>query len=57
DGAASGSEVFFPVDVSFTSCRTVAKVQVVEVVRTETGTPVRFSQESRLVTESYTVPA
>ncbi|ESS67414.1 coatomer delta subunit [Trypanosoma cruzi Dm28c] len=57
DGAASGSEVFFPVDVSFTSCRTVAKVQVVEVVRTETGTPVRFSQESRLFTESYTVPA
>ncbi|RNF27489.1 putative coatomer delta subunit [Trypanosoma conorhini] len=55
EGAAAGSEVFFPVDVSFTSRATVAKVRVVEAVQTDSGVPVQFSQEARLVAESYAV--
>ncbi|KAH9581963.1 Mu homology domain [Trypanosoma melophagium] len=56
DAVASASNLFFPVDVSFTSLVSVAQVRVCEAVQTENGTPVRFSQETHVTTENYTVP-
>ncbi|ORC89892.1 coatomer delta subunit [Trypanosoma theileri] len=56
EAAAAASDIFFPVDVSFTSRVSVAQVRVCEAVQTENGTPVRFSQETQVTTENYTVP-
>lgn len=50
-----GDSVFFPVSVSFTASQSLGNVQVIEAVLTDSGTPVRFSQETSLVTDTYTV--
>lgn len=50
-GNEDASGVFFPIDVSFTSHVSVGLVHVNEVISTALKTPVRFSQEARLVTD------
>ncbi|AAZ13289.1 coatomer delta subunit, putative [Trypanosoma equiperdum] len=56
DCAASGAdEVFFPVDVTFKTRATAAHVRVLEVVQTENGVPVKFTQETQLTAEGYNV--
>jgi coatomer subunit delta len=55
DQGANGEELFFPVQVALASQVSVAHVGVTEVVSTQTGQAVRFSQQLRLVTDSVLV--
>nr|CCC92288.1 putative coatomer delta subunit [Trypanosoma congolense IL3000] len=53
--AADSNKVFFPVDVTFTARVSAAHVSVLEVVKVENGTPVKFSQVTQLIAEGYQV--
>ncbi|KAK7194945.1 coatomer delta subunit-like protein [Novymonas esmeraldas] len=55
DQGANGEELFFPIQVALASTVSVAHVGVKEVVSTQTGQAVRFSQQSRLVSENLVV--
>ncbi|KEG08624.1 coatomer delta subunit [Trypanosoma grayi] len=54
-GKGAADNVFFPVDVTFTSHASAGQVRVVEAIETDSGAPVRFSQATHLVTEGYIV--
>ncbi|KPA78006.1 putative coatomer delta subunit-like proteindelta-COP putativedelta-coat protein [Leptomonas pyrrhocoris] len=51
DQGSNGEELFFPVQVALSSEISVAHVGVSEVVSTQNGQAVRFSQQSRLITD------
>lgn len=55
DGANAGGELFFPVQVSMTSPVSLGHVRVLEAVSTETGQAVRFSHDTRLLTENMVI--
>lgn len=55
DQGTNGEELFFPVQVALSSQVSVAHVGVSEVVSTQNGQAVRFSQQSRLVTDNVFV--
>ncbi|CAJ1021160.1 putative Adaptor complexes medium subunit family [Leishmania shawi] len=51
----NGEELFFPIHVALSSQVVIAHVGVMEVVSTQTGQAVHFSQQSRLVSDSVLV--
>ncbi|KPI83215.1 Coatomer delta subunit-like protein [Leptomonas seymouri] len=55
DNGANGEELFFPVQVALSSMVSVANVGVSEVVSMQNGQAVRFSQQSRLVTDNVLI--
>lgn len=55
DQGPNGEELFFPIQVALSSEVSVAHVGVTEVVSTQTGQAVRFSHQSRLVSENVLV--
>ncbi|KAG5508826.1 hypothetical protein JKF63_05328 [Porcisia hertigi] len=55
DHGTSGEELFFPIQVALSSPVSIAHVCVREVVSTQNGHAVRFSQQSRLVSDNMVV--
>lgn len=55
DQGANGEELFFPVQVALASQVSIAHVGVSEVISSQNGQAVRFSQETRLITDNVLV--
>ncbi|GET87481.1 coatomer delta subunit-like protein [Leishmania tarentolae] len=55
DNGTNNEELFFPIHVAFSSQVSIAHVNVTEVVSTQSGSAVPFSQQSRLVSDNVQV--
>ena len=52
---AADSDSFYPVEVSFTTSKTLCDISVDSVTHTLKNAPVKFSSRRQLVTSDYTV--
>lgn len=52
---AANPDAFFPVDVKFTSEKTLCDVKVAGVTRTDTGQPVKYTGLTEMIVDSYQV--
>ncbi|KAK9809010.1 hypothetical protein WJX72_007862 [[Myrmecia] bisecta] len=51
----TASDTFFPVEVSFTSAKTLCDVSVASVTSNQTGAPVKYAYKTLLATDGYQV--
>lgn len=52
---AADSDSFFPVEVYFTSPKTLCDIAITSITSTESGAPVKAAQRTQLATEGYQV--
>jgi hypothetical protein len=52
---ATDTDGFFPIDVHFSSNKTFCDIEVAAITRTTDGAPVKFSEKTMMLVDSYTV--